>query len=35
MFAGDFIVWEQVGKLLHEVDDLLVPGYVGHCQGTG
>lgn len=35
MFAGDFVVWQQAGQLLHEVDHLLMPGHVGHGQTAG
>lgn len=35
VFAGNLVVREQVGQLLHEMDDLLVPRDVGHGQAAG
>lgn len=35
MLAGNLIVREQAGQLLHKVDDLLVPRYVGHGEAAG
>lgn len=35
VLAGDLVVGKQVGQLLHEVDDLLVPRHVGHGEAAG
>ena len=35
VLTGDLVVGEQVGQLLHEVDDLLVPRHIGHGEAAG
>lgn len=35
VLAGDVVVGQEAGELLHKLDYLLMPGHVGHGQIAG